>query len=204
ARARRLPMSADERAMIISSDGHAMPRMRAYRPYLPAHLRARFDEFCEFYDQYGAATMDPVHLLTRLDPDVVEEWSETMARPGRLEGCGDPVRRIEEMDREGIVGEVIFPDFGLPFEAFGPASQQFVKGAAGHEASGDGSTRFSRAPSWPARTTEEIVEGNRAHNRWLVDFCATEPERLCAMAIVSFDDVDDAMAEIAWAREPGL
>jgi hypothetical protein len=44
---------AGERVLIISSDGHAMPRMRQYRPYLPARLHKRFDEFCDFYDQHG-------------------------------------------------------------------------------------------------------------------------------------------------------
>jgi hypothetical protein len=61
-----------ERALIISSDGHAMPKMRQYRPYLPARMRERFDAFCDFYDTYGAPPMDPVHLRGRLDPDGVE------------------------------------------------------------------------------------------------------------------------------------
>ena len=49
----------------------------------------RFDEFCAFYDEHGALTMEPKHLGARLDPDVVEEWSQTMALPGRLEGCSE-------------------------------------------------------------------------------------------------------------------
>ncbi len=180
--------TANERALIVSSDGHAMPRMREYRPYLAERLRPRFDEFCVYNDEHGAAPMDPAHLRNRLDPDVVEEWIEVMCEPGRLEGCADPQKRLVEMEREGIVAEVLFPDFGLPFQAKPPTPTR----------------QYDAGPAWPARTAEEIDEGNRAHNRWLVDYCATSTERFCGMAITSFDDVDAAMVEIRWAREAGL
>lgn len=180
-----------------------MPKMREYRPYLPPKLHERFDEFCSFYDQQGAAPMDPVHLRGRLDADVLAQWVDDVVAPGRIEGCSDPARRLAEMEREGIVAEVLFPDFGMPFEAFGPPSQQFVQGASGVSA-GDGAQRFVQAATWPARTTEEIEEGNRAHNRWLVDYCSIAPERFCAMAVVSFHDVEAAMADISWARNAGL
>ena len=186
-------MDATERALIISSDGHAMPKMRQYRPYLPQRLHESFDEFCDFYDQHGAPPMDPTHLRGRLDPDVVDQWVRDLYEPGRLEGCSDPVRRLEEMEREGIAAEVIFPDFGMPFEAFGPPSQRMRHGAAAAD-----------VPRWPARTADQIDQGNRAHNRWLVDFVTTEPARFCAMAVVSFDDIDAALAEIKWARDTGL
>ena len=186
-------MDAAEKALIISSDGHAMPKMRQYRPYLPERLHARFDEFCDFYDLYGAPPMDPVHLRGRLDPDVVDQWVRDLYEPGRLEGCSDPVRRLAEMEREGIAAEILFPDFGMPFEAFGPPSQRMRQGSARNE-----------VPRWPARSKEEIDVGNRAHNRWLVDYVSTAPERFCAMAVVSFDDVDAALAEIRWARDAGL
>lgn len=181
-----------ERALIISSDGHAMPKMRQYRPYLPSRMHERFDVFCDFYDAFGAPPMDPVHLRGRLDPDVVEQWVRDLWVPGRLEGCSDPVRRIAELEREGITAEVLFPDFGMPFEAFGPPSQGMR-----HEAA-------EQPPTWPARTPEEIHEGNKAHNRWVADYVATAPERFFAMATVAFDDVDAALAEIRWAAGAGF
>jgi predicted TIM-barrel fold metal-dependent hydrolase len=184
---------ARERVLVVSSDGHAMPRMREYRPYLVERLQGRFDEFCDFYELYGHPPMDPAHLRGRLDPDVVDQWVRDLWDPGRLEGCWDPKRRLVEMEAEGVAAEVLFPDFGMPFEAFGPPSQTMRQGS-----------NREVAPSWPARTPEEIVEGNRAHNRWLVDFVAVAPDRFCAMAVVSFDDVEAALAEIRWAREAGL
>jgi predicted TIM-barrel fold metal-dependent hydrolase len=180
-----------ERALIISSDGHAMPRMRQYRPYLPSRMHESFDEFCDFYEANGVPSLDPSHLRGRLDPEVVDQWQHEVFDPGRLEGCFDPVRRLEEMEREGVAAEVLFPDFGLPFEAFGPPSQAMRRGA-------------SKAPSWPRRTLEQVVEGNRAHNRWLVDYVSTAPDRFRAMAVVPFHDVEAALTEIRWAKEHGL
>lgn len=191
--ATEIQAATGKRALIISSDGHAMPKMRQYRPYLAEHLRERFDRFCDFYEEWGHPPMDPAHLRGRLDPEVVDEWVRDMVEPGRLEGCSDPQRRLTEMEKEGIAAEVLFPDFGMPFEAFGPPSQRMRQGSD-----------KSEVPRWPARTPEEIHEGNRAHNRWLVDFVSTAPERFCAMAVVSFDEVEAAMAEIRWAREAGL
>jgi len=181
-----------ERALIISSDGHAMPKMRDYRPYLASHLQQPFDEFCDFYEEFGRPPMHPAHLRGRLDPEVVDQWERDLWDTGRLEGCGNPVKRLEEMEREGIVAEVLFPDFGMPFEAFGPPSQTMRQGSK------------EKFTGWPVRTPEQINEGNKAHNRWLVDYVSTAPDRFCAMAVVTFDDVDAAMAEIRWARERGL
>ena len=181
--------TSSERALIISSDGHAMPKMRDYRPYLPASLQDRFDDFCVFYDEHGALPMDPRHLARRLDPDVLDQWVRDVYEPGRLEGCSDPVKRLTELRPEGVVAEVLFPDFGLPFEGVVPTP-----------------TRRYEASSqlWPPRTPEEIDEGNKAHNRWLVDYCSVAPERFAGMAVVSFDDIEDAMVQIRWAREAGL
>jgi predicted TIM-barrel fold metal-dependent hydrolase len=180
--------ASSERALIVSSDGHAMPLIRAYRLYLPSRMQERFDEFCDYYEKYGAPPMDPVHLRNRLDPDVLEQWVNDVVEAGRLEGCADPVKRLAEMEHEGVVAEVLFPDFGLPFQAIPPTPTR----------------RYEDIPVWPPRTPEEIEEGNRAHNRWLVDYCSVAPERFRGMAIVSFDDIDAAMAEISWARDAGL
>ena len=44
----------------------------------------------------------------------------------------------------------------------------------------------------------------RAHNRWLVDFCADVPGRRAGVAQILLNDIDDACAEIRWAKEAGL
>jgi predicted TIM-barrel fold metal-dependent hydrolase len=46
--------------------------------------------------------------------------------------------------------------------------------------------------------------GLRAHNRWLADFCHQAPDRRAGFAQIFLDDVDDAIAEVRWAKEAGL
>ena len=46
--------------------------------------------------------------------------------------------------------------------------------------------------------------GLRAHNRWLADFCNQAPDRRAGFAQIFLDDVDDAIAEVRWAKEAGL
>jgi len=175
--------SAGERALIVSSDGHATAQMRDYRPYLDAGLRAEFDEFCDAFDEVGMTTVNPKSLANRIDPDLVQQWVETVLEPGRADGQHDPHKRLGELDHEGIAGEVIFPDFGIPFELHPP----LVAALVGYR-----------------RTPEQVEAGNRAYNRWLADFCATAPDRLAGLAVLSFADPEATIAEIRWAAQAGL
>ena len=58
---------AAERALIVSSDGHATAPMPDYRSYLPESVRAEFDAFCETFAKEGARTTDAASLKVRLD-----------------------------------------------------------------------------------------------------------------------------------------
>lgn len=173
----------DEHVLIISSDGHATAPMPAYRAYMPSRYHDDFDAFCEVFAREGARTVDPESLLNRLDPEQVDDWVERVIEPGRLGGQGDPYLREEQLDREGIAGEILFPDFGLPFELHPPLKAAIL---------GVG------------RTPEQVEVANRAHNRWLADFCAAAPGRFGGLAVVSFADVEDTLEEIRWAKEHGL
>jgi predicted TIM-barrel fold metal-dependent hydrolase len=46
--------------------------------------------------------------------------------------------------------------------------------------------------------------GLRAHNRWLVDFCADTPGRRAGIAQIMLHDVDAAVREVEWAASAGL
>jgi predicted TIM-barrel fold metal-dependent hydrolase len=176
-----------EKALIVSSDGHAMALMRDYRPYLPPDLREEFDDFLKLYDERGQGrrTFDQSSLSVRCDPEIVEQWMDEVFE--RLDGNHNSQRRIAELEAEGISGEVLFPDFGLPFELL-PPSQLLLPENAG----------------LPRRTPEHVKAGTWAHNRWLVDFISPAPERFAALATVDWDDVDYAIEEIKWAKEAGL
>jgi predicted TIM-barrel fold metal-dependent hydrolase len=175
--------TAAERALVISSDGHATAQMRDYRPYIDPVMRAEFDEFCGTFDEVGMTTVNPKSLANRIDPDLVQQWVETVLEPGRVDGQHDPHKRLSELDHQGISGEVIFPDFGLPFELHPP----LVAAIVGYQ-----------------RTPEQVEAGNRAYNRWLADFCSVAPNRLAGLAVLSFTDPEATIREIRWAKEAGL
>jgi predicted TIM-barrel fold metal-dependent hydrolase len=88
------------------------------------------------------------------------------------------------MESEGVVAEVLFPDFGVPFQLYSPllASKMQVT-----------------PPS-----AQHIAAGYRAFNRWLAEFCQSAPERFAGLAFVAWDDVDAAVKEIRWAHGAGL
>jgi predicted TIM-barrel fold metal-dependent hydrolase len=174
---------ADEPALIVSSDGHAMAEMKDYRPYLPKELREAFDDFLVLYARHGLRSSDPEWLSNRLDPDEVEKWRHDVVEQSRLAGDSDPHARIAEMDRDGRTAEILFPDFGRPFELGTPIRESLIG--------------YDRKP-------DQVAAGLPAHNRWLADFVSVAPQRFGGMANVSFDDVEDAMAEIRWARDAGL
>ncbi len=122
-----------------------------------------------------------------IDPtwrDAFDEWLHTFeGQPDGFVGAQwgedaqwDPQRRVKELEAQGVMAEVLFTN-GAPF-------------AAG---------RVDFAPD-PAQTRQ----ANMAFNRWVLDFCSDAPGRLHGQALVSFDDVDQAVKDVHWAREQGL
>lgn len=109
--------------------------------------------------------------------EALESFSEQSAvMSGGTTGLFDSDRRLAELEADGVVAEVLFPN-GVPFAATG---------------FGD------NAP------VELRAAGGRAYNRWLVDFCGLAPERRAGLAQVDLHDVDRAVADVEWARESGL
>src|SRR5262249_30290248 len=91
-------------------------------------------------------------------------------------------QRIAELEADGQGAEVIFPNTVPPF---------FPTGAL-----------VARPPT--ADDLELRWAGLRAHNRWLADWCAAEPERRAGIGQVFLNDVDAAIAEAEWIHDHGL
>jgi predicted TIM-barrel fold metal-dependent hydrolase len=150
---------SDERYLLLSADCHAGASLDAYREYLDPEWRGEYDA-----------------------------WRGRYSNPFRdLQGGGrtrnwDGERRQHELEADGVVGEVLFPNTVPPF---------FPTGAV-----------IARPPS--SETYPRRRAGIRAHNRWLVDFCADAPGRRAGVAQLFVNDVDDAVAEVGWAKEHGL
>ncbi len=97
----------------------------------------------------------------------------------------DSTRRLRELEADGVVAEVIFPNTVPPF---------FPKSSL--------VAASRRAPG--AGDLERRWAGLRAHNRWLADFCADAPGRRAGICQIMLHDVEGAVAEIRWAAEHGL
>lgn len=95
----------------------------------------------------------------------------------------DSQLRLDYIDSQGIAAEVLFPNTPPPFYPSGVFTSPAPRSREEYE------LRFA---------------GLRAHNRWLADFCNEAPERRAGFAQIFLDDVDDAVAEVRWAKENGL
>jgi predicted TIM-barrel fold metal-dependent hydrolase len=164
------------RYVVISADGHAGPPSPVYRAYLDPGFREAFDRHQE---ELQAGRL--------VNEAFVEEWDEETGDREMRAGY-DPAVRDRILDQEGVAAEVLFPDAD-------------VLGTGRLASSPFGSGLGSGAGADPA----SVKAGARAHNRWLADFCATNPRRRLGVAVVPITaGVDDAVAEIHAAAERGL
>jgi predicted TIM-barrel fold metal-dependent hydrolase len=161
--------------VLISCDAHAGAEVKGYKPYLER-------EFHEEFDAWAATFREP---WSDLDVELAQD--DPNLRVGVASFLSpynwDNDKRIAHMDDQGIAAEVVFPNTVPPFY---PAN---VVAAS--------------APSNPEEYRRRWA-GVKAHNRWLVDFCAQAPGRRGGLAQVFLTDVDDAVSEVRWAKESGL
>jgi len=155
------PAAALDRYVVVSADGHAGNEIHGYREYLDPQYRDDFDRWVADY---------VVPFPDLEGPDATRNW--------------DSDRRLAEMEADGIVAEVLFPNTVPPFY---PRS-----------------SLTAHPPVHDQRELELRWAGLRAHNRWLADFCAATPGRRAGIAQILLADVDAAVDEIRWARDAGL
>ena len=151
----------DERYIVISADGHAGGNIPDYRPYLESRWLDDFDAWAESYE------MPYEDLLGDLG---TRNW--------------DSARRTRDLEADGQVAEVIFPNTVPPF---------FPKVSLS-----------AQPPAITPADMEQRWAGLQAHNRWLVDFCNDLPGRRAGVAQITLHDVDASVREIEWAHEAGL
>jgi predicted TIM-barrel fold metal-dependent hydrolase len=140
-------------------------------------------------DTHGGAAIDTYREY--LDPkhrDDFDAWRSAYRNPSKKHVGGkktknwDSAERTADLESDGVVAEVIFPNTVPPFydNAFHvsppPSPQQY--------------------PRWRA--------GTRAHNRWLAEFCAEEPKRRAGIGLIHLNDIDDAIEDVQWIAEHGL
>jgi predicted TIM-barrel fold metal-dependent hydrolase len=145
--------------VLISADTHAGASIQTYREYLDAEHQRRFDEW-----RAGYQNPQRKHIGSKKH----KNW--------------DDAERLTDMESEGVVGEVIFPNTVPPFFQ----TSVLICGNPSPE-------------NYRLR-----LEGIRAHNRWLVDWCAEHPERRAGIGLVYVNDLDDAIADAKWIAAHGL
>ena len=166
--------------LIISADSHAGLPTERYRPYLDARYHRDFDDFL-------AERTNALEAMTKLgvrNEAYAKSWFEEHEEG--LEGGWDAVRRDQELDGDGVSGEVVYPD------ADAVESRTCVPFGAGLGMTGDMNPELGLA-------------GAIAHNRWLSELCSSSPERRCGVALVPITaDMADVLAEIRRAKASGL
>jgi len=194
---------SDERVVIISSDCHAGALPSIYNEYMPAkyheaanqwwvgYTREMMSRVGTFFDQeavdayaakagQGGERMKAISNpnITPSDEDLLEMLSDPSNPFAPRRGEWDATIRTKEIDDDMSAGEVIFPQMA-PF--------------------GAGLMQYRREIS-----PEYNLEGCKAYNRWLADFCKSNPERMAGVALINVDDIDATVGMIREAREMGL
>ena len=130
------------------------------------------------------------NYLDRRWHDEFDTWADTLNSPfaelrdpdyARLNW--DSAFRMARMDQQGVAAEIIFPNTLPPFF--------------------DTMCHLSGVP----RTQPELDRrwaGLQAHNRWLVEFCAEEPQRRRGIIQLLPNDVQAAVEETRWAKDSGV
>ncbi len=189
--------------LVISSDCHAGALPATYEELMPkkyreasatwwlAYAREMVSRAGTFFDQEAVeaysskagegggrfkAISDPSVKLS--DDDLVAMLCDESSPFAPRRGEFDADTRLRELDDDGIVGEVIFPQMA----PFGAGLMQY------------------RSPISP----EQNLEGIRAYNRWLADFCQTSPERQAGVALINVDDMDVTVQTVRDAKDAGL
>ena len=152
-------MLPEDRYIVISADCHAGAALRDYKPYLESRHHEAFDDWADHY-------VSPFGDLDR--PDADRNW--------------DSERRNRELEDDGIVAEVLYPNTVPPF---------FPRGGL-----------TALVPS--AAEFQYRLVGLRAHNRWLADLCAARPAQRAGIGQILLNDVEEAVRDVHWIADHGL
>lgn len=193
------------RVLLISSDCHAGALPDTYKDYMPSryhkaadawwltYAREMMQRMGTFFDQEaanefadkvgqegsGKFQQDAMSQALQASDDKLRDFladPDSIIAPRR--GEYDPAVRRQELDDDGIAGEVVFPQMA----PFGAGLMQY------------------RKPIDP----EYNLAGNRAYNHWLADLCQSNPGRHAGVAIINVDDIDVAVQEVREAHAMGL
>ncbi|MEE2665128.1 MAG: amidohydrolase family protein [Myxococcota bacterium] len=144
---------------VISADTHAGASVNDYRQYLDARHQKLFDEWRGSYKN-----PQKKHIGSKKH----KNW--------------DDAERMRDMQSDGVVGEIIFPNTVPPFFK----------------------TSVLICGNPQPEDFELRLEGIRAHNRWLSDWCAQYPAQRAGIGLVYLNDLDEAIKDVEWIATANL
>src|SRR5262245_13750703 len=165
----------DDRAVIVSTDGHISPLLSEMREYCPKEHVEAYDEFAAMRDPVRAMTLE---LVSEMPGGSYDEILDTL--DASYHSHIEP--RIPEMDRDGVAAEIVFQG-STNFEPL-PFGANFAG------ARDDGA--------------DLAAVGQRIYNQWLADAVSVAPERFLTLAQVPMWDIDAAVREVEWAAAAGF
>jgi predicted TIM-barrel fold metal-dependent hydrolase len=168
------------RVLVFSSDCHAGLHIDGYKDYVEREYQEDLQRYLDHRPSREAA------YRSRLDDEHLVTYEEQREERHGFSGAMDSQRRLKELEADGVVGEVLFPDGTSGSDNEVPFTAAFGHGALSRD----------------ARSIELALAGQRAYNRWLAEM--VDPDRQVGLALISYHDVAAAVKEINWARGAGL
>jgi predicted TIM-barrel fold metal-dependent hydrolase len=164
--------------ILVSADGHGGGDPEMYRPYMDKLALDHFDEYVEDEKRFAEAMKLFTGSNGAFSPENIALIdTEDAIGSGGYEGAWDARRRLEEMDREGVVAEGLIHGHQFSIDPF-------------------------FAPSSRRDTPLDLrASGLRAHHRWLADQIAEGDGRFLGIGDVAGIDMDATVAELQWCAE---
>ncbi len=193
------------RLLVISSDCHAGALPDGYKPFMEKEFHAAAEAWWMTYsremmarmgtffdqeaaDQFAAQAgqegsgkfqADAMSAAQQATDDQLREFlgdPDSIIAPRR--GEYDAEIRLQELEGDGIAGEVVFPQMA----PFGAGLMMYR-----HDV-----------------TTQQRVEGNRTYNRFLADMCNRNPGRHAGVIVIDVDNIPNTVREIREFHAMGL
>jgi predicted TIM-barrel fold metal-dependent hydrolase len=166
--------------ILVSADSHGGARPEDYRPYMEQLALEHYDDFLEDSASFVEGLENLTSPTGAFSPDRLSLIDEdNVFRSGGAQGTWDLARRLQEMDREGVAGEMIVHSHQNSIEPFFTPSNR--------------------------RTALDLrVAGLRAYHRWMAEFIAEAGGRLLGIADTAGVDMDATVAELRWCADRGF
>ena len=173
-----VPRAQSDRFIVVSSDCHAGLPIADYKPYIE-------EKYHEVLDMAVPITIEMSQKASEsfLIKDINDQWRVGIEQ--QLTGAWDYDERVKMLNADGIAAEIIFPD-GITEINTPP---------------------FGAGLSMPTKDMVPDLQwaGAMAHNRWLAEFCANNPDRHHGVGIIPLLwDVELAVTNTRWCAENGL